>query len=117
MMADIHYDPMLFLVSVVVAVVVSLVALKLSLQFRHQRANKVLHILSAIVMGAGIVALHYTGMAAASFKADPERYIEATGFDNGSMAFIIASFTFLILGTTIVIAADKAGDKDFLRKS
>ncbi|HCF27860.1 MAG TPA: hypothetical protein DEV81_11830, partial [Cyanobacteria bacterium UBA11049] len=89
----------------------------LSLQFRHQRANKVLQILSAIVMGAGVVMLHYTGMAAASFKANPERYIEATGFNSGSMAFLIASFTFLILGTTIVIAADKAEDQDFLRKS
>lgn len=117
MMADTHYDPMLFLLSVVVAVVVSLVALKLSLQFRHQNANKVLQILSAVVMGAGVVTLHYTGMAAASFKPDPEKYIEATGFDNSSMAFIIASFTFVILGATIVIAADKVGDKDFLRKS
>ncbi|HCF30359.1 MAG TPA: signal protein, partial [Cyanobacteria bacterium UBA11049] len=35
MMADTHYDPMLFLLSVAIAVVVSLVALKLSLQFRH----------------------------------------------------------------------------------
>lgn len=68
-------------------------------------------------MGAGIVTLHYTGMAAASFNANPEKYIAATGFDGGSMAFLIASFTFLILGTTIVIAADKAEDKDFLRKS
>ncbi len=117
MTADTHYNPMLFLLSVAIAVVVSLVALKLSLQFRHQRANKVPQILSAIVMGAGIVTLHYTGMAAASFNANPEKYIAATGFDGGSMAFLIASFTFLILGTTIVIAADKAEDKDFLRKS
>ncbi len=56
-MMNTHYDPMLF--ALLRSQLVSLVALKLSLQFRHQRANKVLQILSAIVMGAGVVTLHY----------------------------------------------------------
>ena len=116
MAANIHYNPILFLLSVVVAVVVSLVALKLSLQFRDRKAGRIPQIISAIVMGAGIVTLHYTGMAAATFKADPERYFEASGLNRNSMAFLIASFTFLILSTAIVIATDKADNKKFLSK-
>lgn len=115
--ANIHYDPTLFLLSVVIAVLVSLVALRLSLQFRHRKAGRIPQIISAIVMGAGIITLHYTGMAAATFKADPEVYIDTSGFNSNSMAFLIASFTFLLLGTTIVIAADKAEEKDFLTRS
>lgn len=115
MMADTDYNPILFLLSVVLAVVVSLVALKLSLQYRYRKGSKVPQIISAIVMGTGILALHYTGMAAATFKAAPEKYVAESGFDNNSMAFFIASFTYLILGTTMVIATD-AEDKHLLRK-
>lgn len=115
MQAIIHYQPTLFLLSVVVAVVVSLVALKLSLQFRRQSqtANKVPQVISAIVMGSAILLLHYTGMAAARFVPDYERYLETTSFDNTSLAFFVAIFTFLILAVTLVISADKAGTQDF----
>lgn len=114
MTATIHYNPTFFLLSVVVAVVASLIALKLSLRFRRQRmANKTPQLLSALVMGTAILGLHYTGMAAATFKADYERYIERSNFDHSSMAFLIASFTFLILGATLVIATNKASAEDF----
>lgn len=118
MQATIHYKPTLFLLSVVLAVVVSLVALKLSLKFRRQTqmaSKKPYIIVSAIVMGAGILALHYTGMAAATFTTDYNRYIESSSFDNSSLAFFVAIFTFLILGATLVITADKAGTQDFSR--
>jgi NO-binding membrane sensor protein with MHYT domain len=117
MAATIHYDPILFLLSVVIAVVTSLVALKLFLKFRQPSGigmrRKQPQIISAIVMGSAILLLHYTGMAAATFKQDFERYVEPSSMDNTSMAFLIASFTFLILGATLVIAADKADARDF----
>lgn len=117
MMATIHYNPTLFLLSVAIAVVVSLVALKLSLRFRQQSptAGKQPQIIAATVMGAAILLLHYTGMAAATFVADYDRYIESSAFDNSSMAFLIACFTFLILGATLVIAADKAEERNVYR--
>lgn len=117
MAAMTRYNPALFLLSVVIAVTVSLVALKLSLKFRRQTqmANKTPQVISAIVMGAAILLLHYTGMAAATFTPDYDRYIESSSFDNSTMAFFIAIFTFLILGATLVISADKAGTQDFSR--
>ncbi|AFZ29139.1 putative integral membrane sensor protein [Gloeocapsa sp. PCC 7428] len=112
MTAVIRYDPILFLLSVALAVVVSLVALKLSIKFRRQTQNvskKPQLIISALIMGAGILSLHYTGMAAARFTEDYERYVESATINNSSLAFYVACFTFLILGATLAITSDKAG--------
>ena len=115
MQATIRYQPTLFLLSVVIAVVVSLVALKLSLKFRRQSqtANKAPQVISALFMGSAILLLHYTGMAAAMFVPDYERYLGSSSFDNSSLAFFVAIFTFLILAVTLVISADKPGTQDF----
>jgi two-component system, sensor histidine kinase and response regulator len=54
--------------SVVIAVVVSLVAMWLAFRFRSEtREIAPLKILGAVVMGVAVVAMHYTGMAAATF--------------------------------------------------
>jgi PAS domain S-box-containing protein len=54
--------------SVVIAVVVSLVAMWLAFRFRSEtREIAPLKIASAGVMGLAVVAMHYTGMAAATF--------------------------------------------------
>ncbi len=115
MTATIRYDPALFLLSVVIAILVSFVALKLFLKFRQRNrmASKQPQIISAIVMGAAVLLMHYTGMAAATFKPDYDRYIVPSSINNSSMAFFVGSFTFIILGAALVIAADKADTRDF----
>ena len=63
-----HYDLPLVILSVVVAIVMSLMALWLSFHLReHAKATWPRKCASALVMGAGIAAMHYTGMAAARF--------------------------------------------------
>ncbi|HWY47391.1 MAG TPA: MHYT domain-containing protein [Bryobacteraceae bacterium] len=63
-----HYDSPLVLLSVVIAIVMSLVALWLSFHLREQaKASWPQKCASALVMGAGVAAMHYTGMAAATF--------------------------------------------------
>jgi PAS domain S-box-containing protein len=58
--------------SVVVAIVISLVALWLTFRFREQtRAAGLQKMVSAVVMGAAIPVMHYTGMAAAIFVPTP----------------------------------------------
>src|SRR5260370_12981083 len=62
------YDPLLLSLSVVFAIVISLVALWLTFRFREDRkATGWWKAASAIVMGAAIPVMHYTGMAAAQF--------------------------------------------------
>lgn len=112
MSATIRYKPVLFVVSVVLAVVVSTVALELFLKFRRQTQgmNKALQMVSAIVMGCGILALHYTGMAAVEFEANSS--ITPDGITSSSLTFWVAIFTFAILGGTLLIAADAADKAD-----
>jgi PAS domain S-box-containing protein len=63
-----HYDSPLVLLSVVIAIVMSLVALWLSFHLREQaKTSWPQKSASALVMGAGVAAMHYTGMAAATF--------------------------------------------------
>jgi PAS domain S-box-containing protein len=63
-----HYDLSLVILSVVVAIVMSLVALWLSFHLReHAKTTWPKKCASALVMGAGVAAMHYTGMAAARF--------------------------------------------------
>jgi NO-binding membrane sensor protein with MHYT domain len=55
--------------SVVIAVVVSLVAMWLAFRFRGEtREMAPLKIASAFVMGVAVVGMHFTGMAAATFE-------------------------------------------------
>jgi PAS domain S-box-containing protein len=63
-----HYDSPLVILSVVVAIVMSFVALWLSFHLReHAKTSWPQKCASALVMGAGVAAMHYTGMAAARF--------------------------------------------------
>lgn len=113
--ATISYNPALFFVSVVIAVAVSLVALRLSLKFSQQTstANRMPMIISAIVMGAAILLMHYTGMAAATFKPDSELSIERVSTDNTEMAVIVTVITVIVLCVAQLLsveAAAKAGE-------
>src|SRR5438045_2370380 len=62
------YDPTLLALSVILAILISLVAVWLTFQFRGEvRRSPWLKTGSAIVMGSAIPIMHYTGMAAAHF--------------------------------------------------
>src|SRR5207245_3253705 len=66
--ATCSYDPMLLSLSVVSAIVISLIALWLTFRFREdEKSSPLLKTGSAVVMGAAIPVMHYTGMAAARF--------------------------------------------------
>jgi PAS domain S-box-containing protein len=61
------YDPWLLTLSVVLAIAISLVALWLTFRMRAETASFLWKAGTAIVMGAAIPIMHYTGMAAARF--------------------------------------------------
>jgi NO-binding membrane sensor protein with MHYT domain/two-component sensor histidine kinase len=103
MPADIRYNPILVTLSVLIAIGASIIALWLAFRtpITWQR------LLSAIVMGSAISGMHYTGMAAATFIANP-------GMDGASgkpalaqtgLAMAIATITFVILLLALVASA------------
>jgi PAS domain S-box-containing protein len=66
--ATCQYSLRLVTLSVILAIVISLVALLLTFQFRAEIKTSWRKLASAMLMGAAIPVMHYTGMAAASFR-------------------------------------------------
>lgn len=99
MSADLRYRPDLLALSVLIAIAVSFVALKLSifLQGGSKNVNR-LKILSAIIMGFAVMSMHYTGMAAAMFSPNPEKVIVSSNLDNVSLAYLVCIFTIFVMG-------------------
>lgn len=94
MPAAITYDPVLVGASVVIAIVASAAALWLSFNLQRSLVD---HVAAALLFGAAVSGMHYTGMAAASFTTadcviDPNDVLSST-----SLAVSVGATTFLIL--------------------
>lgn len=99
MPATLRYQPVMFAVSVLVAVAVSFAALQLSIRFREERRSKQLggKLATACLMGGAVLSMHYTGMAAAILVPEYDKGIIPSGLDNTWLAFIVCGFMFLTL--------------------
>ena len=102
-----QWSPSLVVLSVVLAVAISFVALLLTFYFRGDlSAWNWLKISSAVVMGAAIPIMHYTGMAAATFMSTSSTLAQsdtahAVSVSSLSIAGIIV-ITFLVLGIAVL---------------
>ena len=106
MFPAIQYKPSLFATSLVIAYAASFVALKLAFKVSLEREQffSKQRFYASLVMGMGIGAMHYTGMAAAVIQAGTVCRSLPDGIDVGVMSMlivigviIILSFTFLVL--------------------
>jgi two-component system sensor histidine kinase/response regulator len=92
-------------ISVVLAMVISFVALWLTFHFRgEKRSGGWRKALSAVVMGAAIPGMHYTGMAAANFTPSILMHGDVThALSISSLGTtVIIVVTFIILGLTVL---------------
>ena len=100
-----HYSSSLVTLSAVLAIVISFVALWLAFHFRGDTtAGGWLKTLSALVMGAAIPVMHYTGMAAVSFSAstlDDKELAHAVSISSLGIAGIIV-VTLMVLGLVLI---------------
>jgi two-component system, sensor histidine kinase and response regulator len=101
------YDPLLLDLSVVFAVVISLVAIWLTFHFREETsASGAWKTVSAIVMGSAIPVMHYTGMAAARFTPSATVPDTAHAVNTSTLGFAgVSSVTLLILGVAVLTSA------------
>jgi PAS domain S-box-containing protein len=103
--AECHYVPWIVVTSVLLAVVISLVALWLVFHFREEaKPHTWRKAFSAVAMGAAIPVMHYTGMAAARFQYAPApngRLSHALSISSLGVSSIII-VTFILLGLTLV---------------
>lgn len=97
---NISYLPVIFLLSIIIAVLASIAAIWLALKSNTVilRLRRRIKFLAALIMGAAICGMHYTGMSASVFtnlcKQGP---VTALGLDQSVLAIIIAGITFIIL--------------------
>jgi two-component system sensor histidine kinase/response regulator len=98
------YSPALVIASIVLAVIISLVALWLSFTLRYDDHNgRMKKFASAILMGAAIPVMHYTGMAAATFSpaiAEPDLSRAVSVSELGIAG--VAVVTFFVLGLAVL---------------
>ena len=101
------YSWPLVAVSVVLAIVIAGVALALTFRFREETRNVSREkTLSALVMGAAIPVMHYTGMAAVTFLPAPITGDLSHAVDISTLGTIVVIMvTFMILGLALITSA------------
>ena len=106
MQPPIRYDPLLFTLSIVIAITASLAALWIAFQLRSETIISAFRKKAggALLMGAAISSMHYTAMAAAIFAPDSYSLTSPQNINNVWFADIIGGFTFLCLATTLLIS-------------
>ncbi len=106
MSPPVRYDPALFALSIVIAMIASWAALWIAFQLRGEtllsgfwrKAG------SALLMGAAICGMHYTGMAAAIFPPHSMATMGNPAIPSFWMAVTIGAFTFMLLATTLMVS-------------
>jgi PAS domain S-box-containing protein len=101
------YDPLLLTLSIVFAIGISLVAIWLAFRFRDD-ANSFASwkITCAVVMGAAIPVMHYTGMAAARFVPSAMMPDITHAVSTSTLGFVgVSAVTLLVLGVAVLTAA------------
>jgi PAS domain S-box-containing protein len=103
-----HYSLAPLVLSIALAVLISMIALCLTFRFREETMSwSWRRLVSALVMGAAIPVMHYTGMAAASFapstfgNEDLSHSLTITSVGT----IVITLVTFTILGLTLLTSA------------
>lgn len=101
--AGIVWDKTWVAISVVIALLASLIALWLTFRLRHETAQDVLLRLgAALTMGIAIAGMHYAGMKAAQFPATTTMHHH--GLDGGWLAILVSVVALSILGITLLVS-------------
>jgi diguanylate cyclase len=98
-----RYHHGLWTLSGALAVIVSLAALWITFHFREGKSERLLKIVSSIIMGLAIPVMHYTGMAAVHFvyTGKPPDLTDALSISALANSAVILS-TLVILGTVLL---------------
>ncbi|VXC57638.1 conserved membrane hypothetical protein [Pseudomonas sp. 8Z] len=115
--AQAYYHGGLFALSIAIAISASFAALLLTQYFRYGslRRQKSLKYSAALVMGAAITSMHYTGMAALYLVVPESTELQLRSADNSvQLVLIVATTTLLILSLSLAAAwiGRKLDDKE-----
>ncbi|MFT0534247.1 MHYT domain-containing protein [Castellaniella hirudinis] len=92
-----RYDMVLFLLSIVVAVALAMLALWINFGLRRTRLDgRLRFVLGGTIMGVAIAGMHYTGMAAVRFLGEPSMADNTIRLDATYGALALSSLTITI---------------------
>lgn len=105
----IRYLPSLFFLSILIAIIASMAALWLANSSNQGTTSRQItfKMVSALVMGAAICGMHYTGMAAAIFTPLPHMMMPETSLIPSTLAFVVAGIVGGILLIALITSAFK----------
>ena len=103
-----RYDLIMFLVSIVVAVVLAMLALWIRFGLntvKHRYLSRKIAIaIASVVMGSAITGMHYTGMAAARFVAPPGFEVSNQGGEMPAYLAIGVTLITIIISSLVLVA-------------
>jgi PAS domain S-box-containing protein len=99
----IRYDPTLFVASILVAMTAATAALWIAFHLAKHRSVSA-NFGAALVMGAAVTGMHFTGVAAANIPVDAICLAGGPRLDNLYMAYTVGGTTFLILMATMLLS-------------
>ncbi|WP_138754591.1 MHYT domain-containing protein [Paenibacillus sinopodophylli] len=105
MRIDIDYNPLYFTLSIAIAVAASIIALWLAIYFRKDKGStgEWLKLGSALLMGAAIAGMHYTGMTGAEFhEMDTSATAAGILLNQKWLAYYISTGTLVTLALSII---------------
>jgi diguanylate cyclase (GGDEF)-like protein len=103
MTPGIEYDPLLFSLSILIAVAASGAALWIAFTLRKNQPHmKLARAMAAVVMGVAIIGMHYTGMAAANFPLGSICTAAREGIPPGWLALVVIIVTLSVLAIALL---------------
>ena len=99
----IQYDPLLFIASILVAMGAATAALWIAFHLAKHRSVTA-NFGAALVMGAAVTGMHFTGAAAANIPLDAICLADGPRLDDVYMAYTVGGTTFLILVATMLLS-------------
>ncbi|MDH5517266.1 MAG: response regulator [Gammaproteobacteria bacterium] len=110
MPATISYEPLLFTLSILIAIAASVTALWIvhKLAATRRKYHNTLMLLATLIMGLAISGMHYVGMAAVIYTPTPEMIVSIDDFDNTILIGTITLVTFLIISSGLLATRNKS---------
>ncbi|MEQ1636382.1 MAG: PAS domain S-box protein [Methylococcales bacterium] len=97
------YNPFLFTSSIIVAIALSYIALRVKNAGSH--SGKLGHVLVAVIMGSAVSGMHYLAMFAAYFVKGEGVPLSASVFTTDTLAILIAVITVFLALAALALAA------------
>jgi len=105
MMPGVVYDPLLFSLSVVIAMLASGGALWMAFRLRREGERVILaRVGASLVMGCAIVGMHYTGMAATDFPLGSYCGAANSGIDAKWLFLVVIVVTLAVFAIALIVS-------------